>query len=62
MGSNDPPNKLEDGEADPPPSKIACFELNIKSNNKWVLPRPNRCMQIDLCRTLLLLRLLQDIF
>ena len=32
MVSNDPPNEVKDGEADPPPSKIVRFELNIKSN------------------------------
>ena len=27
---------MENGEANPPPYKIECFELNVGSNNKWV--------------------------
>lgn len=37
MGSNDSPNEVDDSEADPSPNKIACFKLNVQSNNTWVL-------------------------
>ena len=31
--SNDSPSDVEAGEADPPPNKIARFELNVQLNN-----------------------------
>ena len=33
VGSNDPPNEVKDDEVDQPPSNIASFELNVKSNS-----------------------------
>ena len=37
VGWKDPPNELKTGEANPPPNKVACFELNVKLNNTWAL-------------------------